>query len=142
MMRNQSKVRAVPVGEAKAARPAAAKERAQAPKASMGHVIRRAHQAFTRSLEARLEPYGISSSMYFFLRLLWERDGQTQREISAELGLTPPTTVSAMDNLEGKGLIVRSRNAHDRRKINIYLTKRGRELESKLRPNGTGSRLA
>ena len=100
---------------------------------SIGYVIRQAHQLFIQSLEARLSPYGLSSAMYFFLRLLWEHDGITQREISEKLGLTPPTTVSAMDNLEGKGLIKRSRNTEDRRKVNIFLTKRGRDLETKLR---------
>ena len=105
--------------------------------ASIGYLIRKAHQAFIRSLELRLDPHGLSSSMYFFLRLLWEQDGLTQREISQELGLTPPTTVAAMDNLEGKGLIKRSRNTEDRRKVNIYLTKRGRDLEGKLRPRAS-----
>ena len=100
---------------------------------SIGYVIRQAHQLFIQSLEARLAPFGLSSAMYFFLRLLWEHDGITQKEISEKLGLTPPTTVSAMDNLEGKGLIKRSRNADDRRKVNIFLTKRGRDLEAKLR---------
>jgi DNA-binding MarR family transcriptional regulator len=101
---------------------------------SMGYLVRKTHQAFTRSLEQRIAPHGISLSMWFFLRLLWEQDGLTQRELSEELGLTPPTTVAAMDVLEQNGLIRRSRNVNDRRKVNIYLTKRGRELKVKLKP--------
>jgi DNA-binding MarR family transcriptional regulator len=100
----------------------------------MGYLVRKTHQAFTRSLEQRIAPHGITPSMWFFLRLLWERDGLTQKQLGDELGLTPPTTVAAMDVLATNGLIERSRNREDRRKVNIYLTKRGRELKQKVKP--------
>src|SRR5690349_1883492 len=86
---------------------------------SMGYLVRRTFRAFTRVLEQRLVAEDISISMWFFLRLLWEGDERNQKEISDELGLTPPTTVSAMDNLEKRGLIVRKRNPQDRREILI-----------------------
>ena len=130
---------ATSAADKKAARKAAeaAVAAAQPMETSIGYLVRKTHQAFIRSLELRLDPHGLSSSMYFFLRLMWQKDGLTQREISEELGLTPPTTVAAMDNLEGKGLIQRVRNTQDRRKVNIFLTKRGKELETKLRPRAT-----
>jgi len=138
MMRSQLKAsRATPAAEKKPARASSPAVASQPMETSIGYLVRKTHQAFIRSLELRLDPHGLSSSMYFFLRLLWEKDGLTQREISQELGLTPPTTVAAMDNLEGKGLIQRSRNTQDRRKVNIFLTKRGRDLETKLRPRAS-----
>jgi DNA-binding MarR family transcriptional regulator len=63
---------------------------------------------------------------------LWARDGCTQKELSEELGLTQPTTVSAMDNLEKRKLIKRKTNKQDRRKTNIYLTPLGHELRDGL----------
>jgi DNA-binding MarR family transcriptional regulator len=148
MMRNQPKVapavkvtkappRKTPTAKTAALKLAAvsrANTASQPMATSVGYLVRQAHQAFTRSLELRLSPHDISPSMYFFLRLLWEQDGLTQREISERLGLTPPTTVSAMDNLESKGLILRNRSTTDRRQIHIFLTKRGKDLEGKLRP--------
>lgn len=101
---------------------------------SLGYKVRRTFRGFTQSLEERLAPHKISASMWYFLRLLGERDGLTQREISAELGLTPPTTVNAMDILEKRGLIYRNRNAEDRRKTNIFLTRAGRQLALELLP--------
>src|SRR5437867_7075837 len=77
---------------------------------SMGYLVRRTFRGFTRALEKRLARHNITISMWFFLRLLWEGDGRTQTELSKELGLTQPTTVSAMDNLERRGLIRRHRN--------------------------------
>jgi DNA-binding MarR family transcriptional regulator len=68
------------------------------------------------------------------LRLLWEQDGLTQKELSSELGLTEATTVTAMDVMETRGLIQRRRNAQDRRKLNICLTPQGRALKRRLLP--------
>ncbi|HEY0941474.1 MAG TPA: MarR family transcriptional regulator [Steroidobacter sp.] len=99
---------------------------------SMGYLVRKTFRAFTRALEQRLAEHDVSISMWFFLRRLWEGDGLTQKDLSAELGLTQPTTVAAMDNLERRGLIRRSRNPDDRRKINIYLTSAGKDLKRSL----------
>lgn len=101
---------------------------------STGYLVRRTFRAFTRSLEHRLRSHGISLSMWYFLRLLWEKDGATQKELSDELGLMQPTTVTAMDNMEKSGLIERRRNATDRRKVNIFLTRKGAALKDKLLP--------
>ena len=117
-----------------AARPRKHQESASADSlsSSMGYLVRRTFQAFTRTMAQRLAGHDITLSMWYFLRLLWEGDGRTQKDISTELGLTPPTTVSAMDNLERRGLIIRKRNPQDRREIHVYLTPAGRQLKTKL----------
>jgi len=99
---------------------------------SMGYLVRRTFRAFTHALEIRLSRHDVTISMWFFLRLLWEGDGRTQKELAEELGLSQPTTVSAMDTLEKRGLIRRVRNTDDRRKVNIHLTRSGKQLKSKL----------
>jgi DNA-binding MarR family transcriptional regulator len=99
---------------------------------SMGYLVRRTYRSFTHALERRLAEHGVSISMWFFLRLLWEGDGRTQKELSDELGLTGATTVSAIDNLEKRGLVKRRRNVEDRRKSNIYLTPAGYALRDQL----------
>lgn len=101
---------------------------------SMGYLMRRTFRAMTDVLEDKLASYKLSSSMWYFLRLLWERDGVSQRDLSQELGLTPATTVAAMDNLERRGLIRRSRDAEDRRIVNIYLTPAGELLKQEILP--------
>lgn len=112
--------------------PSSAAKAARSLDESMGYLVRKTHFAFTANLATRLSQHDISISMWFFLRLLWEQDGVTQGELTAKLGLTAPTTVSAIDNLERRGLVVRRRNEADRRKTNVYLTKSGRALEAKL----------
>lgn len=71
---------------------------------------------------------------WFFLRVLWERDGLTQRELSQRVGMMEPTTVTAVSSMERRGFVQRVRNPHDRRKVNIFLTDRGRALRDVLLP--------
>lgn len=99
---------------------------------STGFLVRKAHRSFSRSLEKRLKEHGISISMWYFLRLLWQKDGLSQKQCSEELNLTQPTTVAAMDNLERKGLVRRVRNGKDRRMVNIFLTDKGRRLRAEI----------
>lgn len=97
-------------------------------------MIRRTFRGVNRALEARLRPHGISSSMWFVLRVLWEREGLTQSEIGSELGLGQPAVVSVLDRLERHGLIERRRNAEDRRKVNVHLAPSGLALRNSLSP--------
>ena len=123
------------------ARPAKAKPAsARAAKArlpidnSVGYQIRVAHRMLQRYRQQLVEPHGVTSGMWFFLRVLWDEDGLTQRELSRRVGTMEPTTLLALRAMERKGLIRRVRNGGDRRKVNVFLTPKGRALEAKLLP--------
>lgn len=102
--------------------------------AALGQVLRDAHRAMARSLQSRIALHGVSMGQWFFLRALWDQDGLTQRELSQRVGMMEPTTVTAINSMERRGLVTRVRNPHDRRKVNIYLTPKGRELRDILLP--------
>jgi MarR family transcriptional regulator, organic hydroperoxide resistance regulator len=101
---------------------------------SVGYVVRDVHRAFSRSLQAKIAAHGVSMGQWFFLRALWDEDGLTQRELSQRVGMMEPTTVTALNSMERRGLVERVRNPHDRRKVNIYLTPKGRSLREVLLP--------
>src|SRR5579872_5315849 len=101
---------------------------------SVGYQIRSTHRALQRLLLLKIEPYGITLGMWYFLRALWHEDGLTQRELSNRVGTMEPTTLSAIVIMEKKGLVRRVRNQDDRRKWHIYLTPKGRVLRGKLLP--------
>ena len=65
---------------------------------------------------------------------LWDEDGLNERELSQRVGMMEPTTVTALNSMERRGLVERVRNPHDRRKVNIYLTPKGRSLREVLLP--------
>ena len=101
---------------------------------SVGYLVRQTHRAFTRVLQARIAPHGVSIGMWYFLRVLWQEDGISQRELSQRVGMMEPTTASALNNMERKGFVRRLRNRTDRRIVNVFLTERGRALRRELLP--------
>jgi DNA-binding MarR family transcriptional regulator len=101
---------------------------------SVGSAVRLTHRGFAQALQDSLAPYDIPVGMWYFLRVLWEEDGLTQRELSKRSGSMDSTTVEQLKNMENAGYILRRRSTEDRRKIHVYLTPKGRALEAKLLP--------
>jgi MarR family transcriptional regulator, organic hydroperoxide resistance regulator len=98
------------------------------------HLVKDATRALVRALQRRLAPFGVPFGHWAFLRILWEADGLTQRELSREAGVMEPTTFGALKAMESRGYIARRQLAGNRRKIHIFLTRKGRALKSKLVP--------
>lgn len=101
---------------------------------TLPRAAREVHRAITRALQSRVADYGVSMGQWYFLRALWDEDGLTQRELSQRVGMMEPTTVTALNNLERCDLVQRVRNPHDRRKVNIYLTPKGKALRTDILP--------
>ena len=62
------------------------------------------------SLEKRISPHGVTRGQWYFLRVLWEEDGLSQRELSVRVGMMEPTTVIALRSMEKAGLVRRARS--------------------------------
>lgn len=101
---------------------------------SIGFIVREVWRSFARSLQPRIAREGVSIGMWFVLRMLWDEDGMTQRELGERVGINGPTMVAALNSMERAGLVRRVQNEDDLRKINVYLTERGRRLKTKLWP--------
>jgi DNA-binding MarR family transcriptional regulator len=104
------------------------------PEESIGYQLRKTSRKMAGLLKAQLENEEITIAMWYFLRALWERDGVIQRTLAEEVGLMQPTTVTALHNLQNRGLVRTERDKVDRRSIRIYLTAKGRRLKAKLLP--------
>ncbi|HYL25257.1 MAG TPA: MarR family transcriptional regulator [Burkholderiales bacterium] len=87
-----------------------------------------------RALQTRLATHGVSFGHWTFLRILWERDGLTQRELSDEAGVMEPTTGAAIRAMEKLGYVTRTRNEQNRKNVYVHLTPKGRALKAKLVP--------
>jgi DNA-binding MarR family transcriptional regulator len=110
-----------------------ARRRAEFPPAdSSGHLVRDAHRAFQWLLERRIAPYGVTRGQWYFLRVLWNEDGLSQRELSARVGMMEPTTVIALRGMEKAGLIRRVRSVDDKRKAQVWLTAKAKRLRPEL----------
>ena len=100
----------------------------------LAHLVKDATRALVRALQRRLAPFDVPFGHWAFLRILWESDGLTQRELSREAGVMEPTTFDALKAMQSRGYIVRRRLAGNRRKVHIFLTRKGRALQDKLVP--------
>lgn len=104
------------------------------PNNSLGYLTRIAFRSFSRALEQRTLPHGVTAGQWRFLRVLWREEGLTQRELSRRVGMREPTTVTALKGLEKSGLVRRKQSAEDRRKIHVFLTPKARRLQATLAP--------
>jgi DNA-binding MarR family transcriptional regulator len=104
------------------------------PNDRIAHLVKDGARSFLRSLQVRLAAVGVSLGHWTFLRILWERDGLTQRELSQEAGVMEPTTVVALRAMEELGYVTRQRLAENRKNIYVFLTPKGRALKKKLVP--------
>jgi MarR family transcriptional regulator, organic hydroperoxide resistance regulator len=99
---------------------------------SSGFLVRDANRAFQRLLEKRIASYGVARGQWYFLRVLWNEDGLSQRELSARVGTMEPTTVIALRTMEKSGLIRRVRSTDDRRRSHVWLTPKAQRLRTEL----------
>ena len=104
------------------------------PQDRLAHLIKDAMRAFVRALATRLAVHGVSFGHWAFLRVLWERDGLTQKALSVEVGVMEPTTFAAVTAMERAGYVARRHKPGNRKSVHVHLTRKGRALKSKLVP--------
>jgi len=100
----------------------------------LAHLIRDVARAQMRALQLRLAEHDVSFGHWTFLRILWLKDGLTQRELSELAGVMEPTTFAAVKAMEQMGLVERRQLAGNRKNMHVFLTRAGRALEKKLVP--------
>lgn len=104
------------------------------PNDRLAHLVKDATRVFQRALQACLAAHEVSFGHWSFLRILWEHDGLTQRELSNAAGVMEPTTHSAVNAMEQLGFIRRRRLEGDQRNLHIFLTLAGKRLKTRLVP--------
>ena len=91
---------------------------------ALGSAVR----ALRARLDRELQTAGLRLGQYQVMRVLWERDGITPREISDDLGVEMPTVTRTVQRMERDGLVRREAHPADARSVRIYLTPRGASL--------------
>lgn len=104
------------------------------PNDRLAHLIKDATRAFMRSLQVRLAKAGVAIGHWAFLRVLWDRDGLTQRELSIKAGVMEPTTLIALRSMEQLGYITREHADGNKKNLHVYLTPVGKRLKRQLIP--------
>ncbi len=97
-------------------------------------MARTIHRLYDDKAQKILATEAIPVAHWYYLRVLAERGKLNQLELSRRVGIASTTAVPALDNMESRGLLARTRDPHDRRKYFIALTDKGRELVDRLLP--------
>jgi len=108
--------------------------RESAPDDRIAHLVRDSSRGFSRSLQVRLHEHGVAYGHWTFLRVLWQADGLSQRQLSEQAGMTEPTTFSALQAMEKLGYITRQKMPDNRKRVRIFLTPKGTALRAVLVP--------
>ena len=98
------------------------------------HLVKLAARGLARALQMRLTEHSVSYGHWTFLRILWDEEGLTQRELSARAGVMEPTTFAALKAMAQRGYLTRRRNPQSRKEMQVLLTPQGRALQAKLVP--------
>ena len=85
------------------------------PNDRLAHLVKDATRALLRALQMRLTAHEVSLGHWTFLRILWESDGITQRELSEQAGVMEPTTFSAIKAMEKLGYVARKQLPENRK---------------------------
>jgi DNA-binding MarR family transcriptional regulator len=104
------------------------------PNDRLAHLIRDAARAFSRTLQVRLSKRSVPIGHWTFLRILWTKDGLTQKELSDSASVMESTTAVALKTMEALDYVKRRRLPQNQKNLHVYLTAKGRSLEKQLVP--------
>ena len=101
---------------------------------ALGFQLRVTWEAMRAALQESLAEHGTRFAHWSYLRILWTADGITQNDLSERVRRVGANTVSALNSMQGAGLVKRVRSRVDRRTIHVHLTPAGKALERELVP--------
>ena len=102
--------------------------------ASLPMLLYKALDEIMPDYRALFSKHGLTEQQWRVLRVLWDKDHLTPKEIAVETLLPPPSLVGILDRLEKKGLVTRLRAVNDRRQVHVKPTALARNLQSKVMP--------
>ncbi|TXM77325.1 winged helix-turn-helix transcriptional regulator [Methylobacterium sp. WL69] len=105
---------------------------AQSLDAQLCFAVYAAAHAFGRAYRSLLATHDLTYPQYLVLLVLWEREGQTVKEVGARLFLDSGTLTPLLKRLEASGHVRRARDRADERQVSIFLTEKGRALQGRM----------
>lgn len=100
----------------------------------MAHLVKIAFRGLSRGLQMRLRPHSVLYGHWTLLRVLWQTDGITQRQLSEQAGVMEPTAFSALQSMEKLGYLTRQKMPNNGKQVRIFLTPKGAALRNVIVP--------
>jgi DNA-binding MarR family transcriptional regulator len=99
---------------------------------SVGYVLVKARNLIIAEMDAALKDFGITTQQMSILLALKGGVASTPFELSKLLGIDTGLMTRILDKLETNGLLGRSRDAEDRRVVNLRLTEKGAKIAARV----------
>lgn len=99
---------------------------------SFGYLSNRAASSILKSMREQLKQAGVEMppEQMMILFRLWEKDGLNQKELNEGLFKNKATITRGINSLEKYNLAIRVTDEKDKRNKKVYLTHKGKEMES------------
>ncbi len=94
---------------------------------TMSYLLAQVCKLHRQRADDLLNEIGLHVGQEMVLCALWEREGVTQAELGAHLGVQPATVTNALKRLERKGLVERMPDTEDQRVSRVFPTAEGRQ---------------
>jgi DNA-binding MarR family transcriptional regulator len=107
----------------------------------LGFLLKHAQQRFVALHQPALEPFDLDGRQLAVLALIGGEGPALQQRLAERLGVDRTSMVALVDQLEGKGFVVRRQDPTDRRGRHVEVTTKGRNtLARGLRASGDAER--
>ncbi len=102
------------------------------PNHSLPHHIRGAFRGYETALSRYLVSRGLPLSHFHILRLQWDEDGQTQKDIAENAFMTESVTSQVIKAMEKAGLVKRKADRADARRKLVFITEKGTKIRESI----------
>jgi DNA-binding MarR family transcriptional regulator len=101
-------------------------------KQSLNYLLTRILKLRRLKLHSLFNEYGIHPGQHPILFALWEKDGQTQKELADHLIIKPSSLTVNLQRMEKAGLIKKAVDLEDKRISRVYITEKGNSLRVQI----------
>jgi DNA-binding MarR family transcriptional regulator len=96
----------------------------------IAHLVKSAFRETSRALQERLAHHGVQYGHWTLLRVLWQTEGLTQRQLAEQAGVSEPSAFTALRQMEDLGYIARQKVPGSQRQVRVVLTPKGAALRA------------
>ena len=87
--------------------------------------------AMTKLYKPLLDSLALTYPQYLVMLVLWELDGPSVSALGERLNLDSGTLTPLLKRMEAAGWLVRQRSAEDERRVHVWLSAQGRQLQAR-----------
>jgi DNA-binding MarR family transcriptional regulator len=98
----------------------------------LAYLLTEAERGVNRGLAEALAAEGVTVEQWRILRALSDGYGHSMGDLAAAVLMPHPTLTKAVDRLIDEALVYRRQDEADRRRVTVFLAKRGRTLIERL----------